>query len=350
MNKNNMTALEAKNEAQKIAFSPVLFQVINVLLRFGILEEISRHDTGISISELKDKTGTSEYGLSVLLEVASCADVVSCDSGKYVITKIGHFLLYDKMSMVNFNFVQDVCYKALFHLDESISTGKPAGLKELGPWNTIYEGLSILPEQVRKSWFDFDHFYSDDSFPAALEIVFGENPQSIVDIGGNTGKWALKCCTRSSTVKVTILDLPVQLRVARENIRAAGKEQQVTCQAVNVLEPGFVVPRTDVIWLSQFLDCFSAEEIVSILENIASQISGATNIFIMETFWDNQRFPAASYAIAATSVYFTAVANGNSKMYGFSQMVDLVERAGLRIRKVHENVGISHTILQCGLT
>ena len=50
--------------------------------------------------------------------------------------------------------------------------GRPAGLKWLGDWPTIYEGLSTLPKQVQDSWFGFDHFYSDSSFPAALEIVF----------------------------------------------------------------------------------------------------------------------------------------------------------------------------------
>lgn len=350
MKKVELTALEAKAEAQKIAFSPVLFQVINVLLRFGILEEISRHTQGVSIPELQRITGTSEYGLKVLLEMASCADIVSCENGNYAITKIAHFLLHDRMSRVNFNFVQDVCYKALFHLDEAIAKGKPVGLAELGPWPTIYEGLSILPEQAKKSWFEFDHFYSDDSFPIALDIVFKKNPKKIVDIGGNTGKWAIKCCERSEQVKVTILDLPVQLSVAQENIRKAKKEHQISLQAVDVLNADFDVPEADVIWLSQFLDCFSPEQIVAILDNLVRKMAQGTSIFIMETFWDNQRFPAASYSIAATSVYFTAVANGNSKMYGFTEMCDLVGQAGLVIRQVYEGVGISHTILQCGVT
>ena len=62
------------------------------------------------------------------------------------------------------DFVHDVCYKGLFHLEESIETGKPAGLKELGDWPTVYEGLSQLPPDIQKSWFAFDHFFSDMLF------------------------------------------------------------------------------------------------------------------------------------------------------------------------------------------
>ena len=132
-------------------------------------------------------------------------------------------------------------------------------------------------------------------------------------------------------------------------MQAAGKLQQISFQEFNALSSDFTIPKADVIWLSQFLDCFSEAEIIAILKNIAGQLSTATKVFIMETFWDNQRFPAASYAIAATSVYFTAVANGNSKMYGLKEMTELVEQAGLFIEKLHSNVGISHTILQCRL-
>ena len=76
-------------------------------------------------------------------------------------------------------------------LDKSIETGKPVGLKEFGEWDTIYEGLSSLPTQVQKSWFAFDHFFSDLAFPPALSKVYNGSIKKILDIGGNTGKWAI---------------------------------------------------------------------------------------------------------------------------------------------------------------
>ena len=42
------------------------------------------------------------------------------------------------------DFIHDVNYKGLFHLEESIETGKPEGLKEFGEWQTIYEGLITI--------------------------------------------------------------------------------------------------------------------------------------------------------------------------------------------------------------
>ena len=65
------------------------------------------------------------------------------------------------------------------------------GLKEFGEWQTIYEGLSQLPEQVQKSWFAFDHYFSDDAFPLVLKQVYKKGIKKLLDIGGNTGKWAI---------------------------------------------------------------------------------------------------------------------------------------------------------------
>ncbi len=87
------------------------------------------------------------------------------------------------------DFIHDVNYKGLFELDKSIQNGVPAGLKEFGEWQTIYEGLSQLPEHVQKSWFSFDHFFSDDAFPLVLKHVYKNGTKKLLDVGGNTGKW-----------------------------------------------------------------------------------------------------------------------------------------------------------------
>ena len=77
----------------------------------------------------------------------------------------------DKRDRVQWEFNHAVNYQGLFYLEEALLNGQPEGLKVFGGWPTIYEGLSQLPEQVQKSWFGFDHFYSDNSFSQALEMA-----------------------------------------------------------------------------------------------------------------------------------------------------------------------------------
>jgi hypothetical protein len=69
----------------------------------------------------------------------------------------------------------------------------------------------------------------------------------------------------------------------------------------------------------------------------------------METFWDRQRFETASYCLAQISLYFTAIANGNSKMYYSADMEKCVNNAGLSLESIHDGLGLGHSIMVCKL-
>ena len=101
--------------------------------------------------------------------------------------------------------------------------------------------------------------------------------------------------------------------------------------------------------MSQFLDCFSEEEIYSILSRAAQVMTSATTLYIMETFWDRQKYEPASLCLTMTSVYFTVMANGNSKMYHSDDLIKQVNRAGLEVVKVYDGIGQGHTILEVKL-
>lgn len=348
-----MRAIEALYEAQKVAFSPFVFQTVYSMYELGIFEAIHESNGGLSPEEISDQTSVSVYGARVLAEMAHASDILNLsDTGKYTLTKVGYFLMRDEMTRVNMMFTQDVCYQGLFNLKESIQKGKPEGLKVFGDWKTVYEGLSQLPDHVKKAWFEFDHFYSDNSFDEALKIIFKNQPRRIFDIGGNTGKWAVATTKYDANVKVSIFDLPGQLKVAKQNIDAIPEiKDRVDYNQIDLLDATSEIPAgADVYWMSQFLDCFSESEIEAILVKIRKNAKPDATIYIMETFIDDQRYPAATYSLVATSLYFTAIANGNSKMYSSSVLKYIIEKAGLTcVGQHHLHADSFHTILEVKL-
>ena len=341
------TAIQAQRLAQEIAFAPVVFQISRLMVKFGILQLLRENRNGLTIKEIAEKTGLSLYAVKILLESSLTIGTVLRNEGKFTIAKAGYFLLTDKMVQVNMEFNHDVNYLGLFHLEEALLNSKPEGLKVFGEWNTIYEGLSQLPPQVQKSWFGFDHYYSDCSFAQALEIIFANKPKTLLDVGGNTGRFATKCVEYDPQVHVTIMDLPQQLAMMRQQTADLPARDRIHGHGANLLDPKTVFPTGfDVIMMSQFLDCFSNEEVISILSRAAVAMSADSRLFIMETIWDRQRFETASYCLAQISVYFTAMANGNSKMFNYEDLENNVHAAGLQIVKVYDDLGMGHAILE----
>ena len=358
----NLSAREAQAKAEWIAWAPIVFQASRLMVKLGIFDLLRDSDNGMTIAEVASKTGLSVYAVKVLMEASLSIGTVLLvnreEGERFTLSKTGWFLLTDTCTRVNMDFNHDVNYEGMFHLEEALRESRPAGLKHFGDWPTIYEGLSSLPEQVQKSWFGFDHFYSDGSFEQALKVVFppeqssraesGQKPRRLLDVGGNTGRWALRCVGYDPDVEVTVMDLPQQLKLMKEQTAGKPGADRIDGYATDLLnqENPFPTDRHyDVIWMSQFLDCFGEEEIQSILERAAKIMDETNRLYIMETLWDRQRYETAAFCLTMTSLYFTAMANGNSKMYNTDDLTRVIRQAGLEVEKIHDGLGLGHSIL-----
>jgi 2-polyprenyl-3-methyl-5-hydroxy-6-metoxy-1,4-benzoquinol methylase len=341
-------AQEAIYDAQKIAFSPMTFQAVRIAWKRGLLKTLDKSKTGLTPEELSVSVKMSLYGVRVILESCLSVNVVSLLNERYYITKVGKVFLYSEMTQINMNYNHDVNYLGMFYLEESIDNASPEGLKKVfGDYDTIYPALTSLPEPAKSSWFAFDHYYSDIAFPSILPHVFKNNPNKIMDIGGNTGKFSIICANYKANVKVTIVDIPEQIAVAKTEISKAGFSDRIDTIHIDMLNHSLPLPKGyDVIWMSQFLDCFGDNDIINILKRAAAAITKNGKIFILETYWDNQEMDKAAFCIVNTSLYFTALANGTSRMYRLSDMLKFINIANLEVINTIENTGMGHTLLE----
>jgi ubiquinone/menaquinone biosynthesis C-methylase UbiE len=349
---DKLTAYEAQESAQWIAHGPIIFQSARALRNLGILRAIEDSTVnGLTVEEIAEKVKLSVYAVRVLLESGLSIGLILLNDKKYTLGKTGYFILNDPLTITNMNFVHDVNYEGFFHLEESIQTGKPVGLKHFGEWETIYEGLSQLYPQVQKSWFEYDHFFSDNAFPLVLPLVYDGKIKNILDIGGNTGKWAIASLKFSPDIHVTIMDLPGQLQVAKKKIEEEGLLHRVSFLQANILDEKTTIPGGfDAIWMSQFLDCFSEKQIESILKKCYQALDENGRVVIMEPFWDKQRFETAAFCLQQLSLYFTVMANGNSQMYSTEIFYKCIENAGFEIAEQTHRIGLSQSILKCKKT
>lgn len=351
--KERYNARQAQEMAHLYSWGPVIFQVCRLMLKYGILEELNEHKEGLTQAKIVQKTGLSEYAVKCLLEASLTTHLVLIDpeTDTYKIAKTGWFLLRDAMIRTDLDFNHDVNYEGWFVLDKALEKGRPAGLAHFGDWPTIYEGLSSLPQEVQKSWFGFDHYYSDHSFDEALGIINAQKAHHLLDVGGNTGRFAMRCVQANPTIEVTVCDLPQQIGLMQEATKGKKGSERIHGVGMNILDEQNAFPtdkRYDVIWMSQFLDCFSEQQIISILRRASAIMDAENRLFIMETLWDRQDYEPAAMSLTMTSLYFTALANGNSKMYNTDDMTRLICEAGMEIETIHDRIGNGgHSIIVC---
>ena len=341
-------AFDARFEAQKIAFGPVVFHCVRYAWKRGMLQALAdAGEQGITMDALEATGRWHRYALKLALESCLSAGVVLIENGRWQLDKAGFCLISDEITRINFDFVHDVCYQGLCELERSLDAGKPLGLAHLGDWPSIYPALSQLPEPAKSSWFAFDHHYSDTSFPDILPDVFATAPRRLMDIGANTGKFSLAALAHDPRVELHLVDLAPQLAMADTNLAAAGLRERAQLHARDLLDDGAALPAgMDLVWMSQFLSCFGEAQIASIFRRVHAALAENGQVLVLDTFWDRQRYDIAAYCLINTSPYFAAMASGNSKVYESTDYIRLAEAAGLRLQTVRDGIGYCHSLLR----
>ena len=350
-NQEKLSGADALLEAQKIAFGPIVFQCARLLRDWGVFELLQKNrKTALSVEDIAKECDLTIYAVEVLCESGFSMGALDFKDEKYTITNIGYFLQNDEMTKANLNYNHDVNYLGLFYLDESLKKGEPTGLHKAFNTNeeTIYPLLTKLPQKAKDSWFGFDHFYSDAAFKTLVDIMSEKDIKNMLDIGGNTGKWSVALTSASPETTVTILDHQPQINEALTRAKEHGVEARVKGHPIDLLDHTLSFPENvDAVWMSQFLDCFGVNDIVNILRRAKNALGKDGRVYIVEPFWDRQSHEIGAYCLINTSPYFTALANGTSKMYRASEFEKFADEAGLVVEEQIDGLGFGHTLMTC---
>jgi SAM-dependent methyltransferase len=321
----------------------LLFQAARCARDMGVLAALEgAPDTGLTVQQIARRAGIGGYAVSVLLDACTSLELAEELNGRYRLRGAGALVLHDPVVRVNFDFTHDVCHQAAFHLRESLEQQRPAGLAELGPWPTVYEGLTQLDEQARRSWFAFDHFYSDRIFHLGLSELRARQARTLLDVGCNTGRFS---ALASQSLDVVGLDHPAQLKLAEAEVAKTGVPGRFRPHPIDLLDRHAAFPAPfDAVWMSQLLDCFGLGDVESLLQRARAALSAQGRVYVVETFCDRQRSEPSRIALHGTSLYFACVANGTSRMYRADDITRCAQTAGLTVER-DRPLGPWHTLL-----
>lgn len=342
-----LSGADALLEAQKIAFGPIIFQTSRLLREWGVFELLQNHKEGLGVDEIAAACNLTVYAAKVLCESGYSMRALAFENERYYLTPVGYFLLNDEMTRVNMDYNHDVNYQGLFYLDEALQKGEASGLHHtFFHEKTIYPVLTKLPQKAKEAWFAFDHFYSDAAFESLVKLMSQKAITSLLDVGGNTGKWAIALTKASPKTTVTILDHQEQIDAALANAAEHGVLDRVKSEPLNLLDHSIDFPSgVDAVWMSQFLDCFAPKDIINLLKRAKKALNATGRVYIVEPFWDRQSHEIGAFCLINTSPYFTALANGESKMYRASEMEAYAVEAGLKLEEEINGLGFGHTMM-----
>ena len=125
--RERLSAREAQDRAEFIAWGPIVFQVSRLMIKFGILDMLRDANEGLTKEEIQERTGLSEYAVKCLTEASLCIGTILVDkeTNRFTLSKTGWFLLNDPATRVNLDFNHDVNYIGWFHLEDRFGRGNP---------------------------------------------------------------------------------------------------------------------------------------------------------------------------------------------------------------------------------
>ena len=138
-------AFDARFEAQKIAFGPVVFHCVRYAWKRGMLQALGEAgERGVTLDELEASGRWSRYALKLVLESCLSAGVVLIEGGRWQLDKTGFCLISDDITRVNYDFIHDVCYQGLFELERLVRETRSAARE----FRDLSRSLRENPSQI----------------------------------------------------------------------------------------------------------------------------------------------------------------------------------------------------------
>ena len=341
--------IEARTAAHRLAMAPFAFQCARAARELGLLAAVGAAGRdGALASALVTRTGLPDTSVSVLLDACLATELlVEHAPGRWRLTTMGEVWLRDAYVALDAEFAHTVCWRGLEDLTASLRDGAPVGLRHFGPWATVYEGLTALPPPVRDAWFAYDHGHSDVAFDRALAVLLESAPRTVLDVGGNTGRFATRLLEADDSITVTLVDHPAVAAEASKHLAARRLDARCTCVGLDLCNHDAPLPGShDAVWMSQFLDCFAPADVTALFDRARVALSPGGSVWVLELCPDRQDQLGAATSLRLASLYFTAIANGVSRFYRARDLLALADAAGLQCDATHDGLGSAHTLFR----
>ncbi len=184
-------------------------------------------------------------------------------------------------------------------LTESVKSGKP-----------VEDTPSMSEDEDRRAFTWAMHHRSRDMAPRIAKNINLRGINTLLDLGGGPGTYALALLKKWPKLHGTVADRPAALDVAQAVARKHPAGKRLSYLPLNFMtEP--IPGHYDVIFLSNVIHIYSANENLSLLKKIKTALNPGGRIIIQDFFlWDKKGLqPTETSLFAVTMLLYTDTGN-----------------------------------------
>lgn len=249
---------------------------------------------------LAKTTKASERGIEIILRNLKTAGLLIQRGTSYRVEKLGRTFLNRNSPDYQGAYLELVHrqWEDWAHLTDSVRTGKP--VENDGPDDPDY----------RRSFTWAMHQRSIRPARQVAAQLDLNNTQTLLDVGGGPGTYALEFLKKNSALRAGIWDRRPALEVAQEIAQPLRHGKRLSYYPGDLFEnpvPG----KFDVMWMSNVLHIFSPAENKTLFKKLKRALNPGGRILIQDTFLMNKPGcdPLETNLFAVTMLLFTPTGN-----------------------------------------
>ncbi|MYF24938.1 MAG: methyltransferase domain-containing protein [Nitrospira sp. SB0678_bin_10] len=242
----------------------------------------------------------SERGVEIILRNLKIAGLLTQRGTSYRVEKLGRTFLNRNSPAYQGAYLELVHrqWENWAQLTNSVRTGKP--IEDDGPDDPEYRRSFTWAMHQRS-------IRPAKQVAAQLDLY---NAQTLLDVGGGPGTYALEFLKKNSTLRAGIWDRQPALEVARKIAQPLRHGKRLSYYPGDLFE-NQVPGKFDVMWMSNVLHIFSPAENKSLFKKLKRALNPGGRILIQDTFLMNKPGCDAleTNLFAVTMLLFTPTGN-----------------------------------------
>ncbi|MEZ6125314.1 MAG: methyltransferase [Planctomycetaceae bacterium] len=273
----------------------------------GIIDRLAAADADVTVDAALKGLDCDRPGGSFLLQVLASANVLRLQNEQVQLTNaFRNALRFRDLMMTKLQFAQLVAADYFECLPQLLRSAEDfmgaAKLFELFDYSRCIEITTGNCMQASR-WMQLTTMLTRYEGPVCCDAWDFGRHRHMLDVGGNSGEFAMQVCRREPTLTATVLDLPVVCQVGMRHLQHQPEANRIQFHAADMVHDDFPVGADLICWKSVLHD-WPDSEVQHLLQKSFDQLPVGGRILIFERCqWDSSTFPV-SYGQLPVLLFF----------------------------------------------